>query len=139
MSMMKEYAARLKSRNEDPGKLTPCQIALEALRESIKLENNRQKAVKYSLVDVESFVIGKEWTFSLTYEQTSFPGKTIPMIRPDTPVTEGNIDYAARVFLEAVKGTNLGRWNEESKERSMERIRQIIQECKEREEAKERG
>ena len=87
--MMKAYAAALKGQNSDPGKLTPCQIALEALREAIKLENNRQNAVRYSLVDVESFVSGKEWTFSLTYEQTSFPGKIVPMIQPDTPVTEG--------------------------------------------------
>lgn len=140
MSMtMKAYAAALKGQNRDPGKLTPCQITLEALREAIKLENNRQNAVRYSLVDVESFVRGKEWTFSLTYEQTSFPGKVIPMIKPDTPVTEGNIHYAAEVFLAAVKDCNLGKWHEESRERSMERIRQIIRECQAREGAKSDG
>ncbi len=140
MSMMKAYAAALKAKGEAvPEKRPYCQIALLELRDTIMLENIRQSAVKYNLIDVVSFVPGKEWTFSLTYEKTLYPGKSREIIKPGTPVTEGNIDYAAKMLLNAVQGTELGRWNEESQKQSMDRIRRLIEELESRKEAQQHG
>ncbi len=129
---MKPYRAAKFRKEEAPGEHPYTQDLMLNLHQAIIEENRRQSSRKYKLSD------GGE-TFTLTFEEALYPGKEKTMIPPGTPVTEANLTWALSDLRASMKGCNFGRWNGADRERSMEQIQKIIQECREREGARENG
>ncbi len=131
--VMKAYAVKVQGRKaEKPGEHPFVQDLMLSLHETVIEENRRQKAKKYSLRDERGE------TFSLAY-WSDYKATEHVLVPAGTPITENNLHWANKQFLASMEDTDFGRWTGEDRERSMERIQQIIQECKEREEAQGDG
>lgn len=125
--MMKAYAAKLRGRKaEAPGEHPITQDLLLDLFEAVIEENRRQKVKQYSM----RYERGE--TFSLAY-WSAYEAMEHVLVPAGTSVTEDNLHWAAKRFLDSMEDTDLGRWTGADRERSMDRIRQIIRECEERE------